>query len=623
MCGIVGFCNFKQDFTNETNKKKYTNILDDMRTAINRRGEDANGIYLSEYVGLGHARLSIRDLSENGTQPISKNVGSGDLGLEYTIVYNGEIYNTAKLKKDLEKKGYVFSTTTDTEVILYLFIEYKTACVKMLNGIFAFSIYDKKNENLYLFRDRLGIKPLFYTLQQETLVFGSEPKALFEHPLITPEINLDSLREVFGVAPARTMGNGVFKNVWEVKAGHFLVYNKYGLHDEKYFELESKEHKDTYGQTVEKTSYLVRDAIEKQLIADVDVCTFLSGGIDSSIVTAVASNYLNKNYNKTLNTFSFDFKENDIYFKSNAFQPEQDRPFVDIMLKSYNLNHNYLECSEENLVDLLYKAVDAKDFAGMADVDASMLYFCSIVKNTNKVALTGECADEIFGGYPWFYKEELLNSNTFPWSRNIETREFFLRDDLKTSLDLKSYSQDMYNTTIANTPYLFGENNLESKRREMSYLNIKWFMTTLLERMDRMSMYSGLEARVPFADFRIIEYLWNVPWEFKYKDNIEKSLLREATKDLLPRELLTRKKSPYPKTYNPNYEKLLIQELKNILNNSNSPINNIINKQKALEFIESPSNYSKPWFGQLMAGPQMIAYLIQVNYWLKKYNLNI
>ncbi|WP_250277412.1 asparagine synthase (glutamine-hydrolyzing) [[Clostridium] colinum] len=616
MCGISGFINFEENFLNK--QSFFENILDNMRKSLNRRGSDANGIYLDNHFGASHSRLSIRDLSENGNQPMIKIINDN----KYIIVYNGEIYNVDELKIELKNKGYSFSTTTDTEVILNLFIEYKEKCVDYLNGIFAFSIYDTQEETLYLFRDRVGVKPLFYTINNKTLVFGSEPKAIFEYPNITPTIDIDSLKQILSLGPARIAGKGVFKDLFEIKPGHFGIFNKYGFKEIQYWELKSDYHTDSYEQTVEKVSFLVRDAIERQLVSDVEICTFLSGGIDSSIVTAVSSKYLSK-FNKKLNTFSFDFKENDIYFKSNSFQPERDKPYVDIMLNNYDLNHNYLECNEQNLVSLLYEAVDAKDLPGMADVDASMLYFCSLVSKQNKVALTGECADEIFGGYPWFYREDLLNSTSFPWSKNMDTRELFLQEDLKIKLNLSEYSLQNYENSIKETPYLYGENKEECRRREIAYLNIKWFMSTLLERMDRMSMYNGLEARVPFADHRIIEYLWNVPWDMKYKNNIEKGLLRDATKDLLPNELLNRKKSPYPKTYNPNYEKLLINELTSIINNNNLPINDLIDKNKVLEFVKMPTNYDKPWFGQLMSGPQLMAYFIQINYWLDKYHLKI
>lgn len=616
MCGIVGFCNFNKNYILE--KDIFENILKNMHNSIKRRGNDNFGEYIEKYACLGHTRLSIRDLSEKGKQPLIANFENN----EFAISYNGEIYNTDELKKELLEKGYFFKTDTDTEVILYLFVEYKEKCVEKLNGIFAFSIYDKKQETLYLFRDRLGVKPLFYTIKDNTLVFASEIKALFEFPSITPEIDIDSLRQIFGLGPARTSGNGVFKNIKEINSAHFAIFNKYGFKEIKYWDLISKEHNQNYKETVENVHFLVKDAIEKQLVSDVPVCTFLSGGIDSSIVTAISSIFLKKQ-NKILNTFSFDFKENDIYFKSNSFQPERDKPYVDIMLKHYDLNHKYLECDELNLIDLLFKSVDAKDLPGMADVDASMLYFCSIVKKYNKVALTGECADEIFGGYPWFYREDLLNSETFPWSKNIEIRENILNKDIKNKLNLKDYSLENYKKSIKNTPYLFGENKEETKRREISYLNIKWFMQTLLDRMDRTSMYSGLEARVPFADHRILEYAWNIPWNMKYQNNIEKAILRDAMKEYLPNELLNRKKSPYPKTYNPNYTNLLCTKLNEILENKNSPILPLLDKETINNFIKSPISYDKPWFGQLMAGPQMMAYLIQINYWLKKYKLEI
>lgn len=615
MCGIAGFCNFNVNFLD--NQDKYLNILEDMRVSLENRGKDANGKYLIPNFGCCHARLSIRDLSQNGNQPMIK-IKDGN---KYVIVYNGEIYNADELKKDLLEKGHTFSTKTDTEVILNLFIEYGEKCVDYLNGIFAFAIYDTNLKKLYMFRDRVGIKPLFYSFKENSLAFASEPKAIFEYG-IKPEIDENSLKQIFGLGPARLEGSGVFKDVYELKPGHFAIYDKDGFKEHLYWDLTSKEHTENYEQTVEKVRYLLQDAIERQLVSDVEICTFLSGGIDSSIVTGVSANYL-KNFDKKLNTFSFDFKENNKYFKSNSFQPEQDRPYVDIMLQKYDLNHTYLECDENELIPLLYKVVDAKDFPGMADIDASMLYFCSLVKEHNKVALTGECADEIFGGYPWFYREDLLNSNTFPWSKNMQTRELFLSKDLKHTLDLENYSNLCYKNTIAKTPYLDGETKEQNKRREIGYLNIKWFMTTLLERMDRMSMYNSLEARVPFADHRIIEYVWNVPWDMKYKNGVEKTLLRDAMKDFLPTELLTRKKSPYPKTYNPNYETLLCEHLLSIVNDASSPINNLIDKESVLAFLKAPSDYGKPWFGQLMAGPQLIAYFIQVNYWLKKYNLSI
>lgn len=616
MCGIAGFCNFERDYTKDF--LYWNNILINMRQVIAHRGNDNRGEYIRENIGLGHTRLSIRDLN-NGAQPIIKNIG----GREYVIVYNGEIYNTEELTAELREAGHKFTTTTDTEVILLGYIQWGREFVNRLNGIFAFAIWDAYEQKLVLYRDRVGIKPLFYAFTEDNaILFGSEIKALFEYPGFSPQIDINGMREIFGIGPARSGGNGVFKGVYEIKPGHLAVFDREGFKDIMYWNLVSGEHNDTYEQTVEKVSFLVRDAIERQMVSDVPVCSFLSGGIDSSIVTAVASNHLKKS-GKILNTFSFDFTDNDIYFKSNSFQPERDRPYVDIMLKKYNTNHTYLECDEASLADYLYNAVDAKDLPNMADVEASLLYFCSLVKQHNKVALTGECADEIFGGYPWFYREELVNTDGFPWSKDLSARTVLLTDEYSKELDIEAYVREKYVDSINEVTHLDSENPTEYRRREISYLNIKWFMQTLLDRMDRTSMYSGLEARVPFADHRIIEYVYNVPWEMKYQNGIEKWLLREAMKDVLPEELLLRKKSPYPKTYNPNYERILRERVLEIINNNNSPILPIIDKDKTRHFIEEPAQYGKPWFGQLMAAPQMMAYIIQVNYWLEKYGLSL
>jgi len=612
MCGIAGFCNFNLDYTKYP--EYWTDTLIKMRKSIAHRGKDDSGEYLRKYVGLSHSRLSIRDLCF-GKQPIIRTIDEHD----YAIVYNGEIYNTEELTPELKKAGFIFETTTDTEVILYAYIHYGKDFVSKLNGIFAFAIWDGKKESLILYRDRVGVKPLFYSIKNQTLVFGSEIKALFCHPDIEPEIDINSYREIFGMGPARTPGNGVFVGINEIKPGYYAVFSKAGMAFFRYWELESKEHTDTYEDTLDKVSYLIRDAIRRQMVSDVPVCSFLSGGIDSSIVTAVASDYLSEKGLK-LNTFSFDFKDNDIYFQSNAFQPERDRPYIDKMRSKYEVNHTYLECDERKLADLLYEAVDAKDLPGMADIDASLLYFCSLVKKHNKVALTGECADEIFGGYPWFYRKELLWAQGFPWSKDLSARTALLADDFINELNIEDYVSARYDESAKEVPYLAGESLEEKKRREITYLNIKWFMQTLLDRMDRASMYSGLEARVPFADHRIIEYVFNVPWDMKYKNGTEKALLREACKDLLPVEIINRKKSPYPKTYHPNYEKLLTERFLDIVNDPNSPIRPLIDKKKVKKFMEAPAVYGKPWFGQLMASPQLMAYMIQVNDWLNKYS---
>lgn len=405
MCGIAGFCSLKRCYTDR--QSFWENILVSMHEKLIHRGGDASGIYLTPHAGLSHQRLSIRDIT-HGAQPMIRHRD----GADYAIVYNGEIYNTDELIPELTAAGYNFLTTSDTEVILYAYMHFGASFVSRLNGIFSFAIWDGAAKQLFLYRDRVGTKPLFYHAKDGELVFASEPKALFCFPDLSPAITENSLRELLAVGPARTPGCGVFQDIYEVLPGHYLCFDAMGLSDTTYWDLKCLPHTDSYEDTVAHVSFLMRDTVKRQMISDVPVCTFLSGGIDSSIVTALAAAY-QREHGEVLNTFSFDFTENDIYFKSNAFQPERDLPYVNCMLEHCKTSHTYLECTQETLADMLYAAVDAKDMPGMTDVDASLLYFCSLVKKQNKVTLTGECADEIFGGYPWFYRPELMNRDGF------------------------------------------------------------------------------------------------------------------------------------------------------------------------------------------------------------------
>lgn len=615
MCGFAGFFNPLMDF--RMNQIENQKILNSMCDALYHRGPDENGCLLAKNYGLAHTRLAIIDL-ENGNQPMSIICNEN----KYRIVYNGELYNTAELRSELKQKGRVFQTSSDTEVILMGYIEYGIDILDKLNGIFAFCIIDESNGECYIARDQVGVKPLYYSVYDDILVFASEPKGIFAFPYILPAIDNEGLNEVLSIGPAKTYGKGVFKNVHEVKPGYFLRYGYDGISEHQYWSITAHEHEENYQTTVEHTRFLVTDAIKRQMVSDVPIATFLSGGVDSSIVSAVCASNL-KEQGKQLGTFSFDFVDNNKYFVANAFQPSQDKPFVDIMVDYIKSNHHYLECNNDDLFENLFQSVDVRDMPTMADVDSSMLYFCQCVKPFYKVVLTGECADEIFGGYPWFHKEECFQAQTFPWSMDIAARQAVLKDDIIAELNMEQYIREAYESTIQETPKLTGEDPHEARRREISYLNIKWFMQTLLDRMDRTSMYSGLEARVPFADIRIINYMYNVPWDMKCRNQVEKSLLREAADGLLPAEVLYRKKSPYPKTYDPAYEKKLARALIEVIEDSSSPVLQLVDKNKVYAFIQQKQDYGRPWYGQLMAGPQMLAYLLQVNYWMKKYRLSI
>ena len=615
MCGIAGFYNPTEDYIAQ--KPKWQKVLENMNGVQKRRGPDDEGTYLNHRCGLAHVRLEIIDLL-TGQQPMIRKRD----GRECAIVFNGEIYNMKELKMQLLSEGASFRTTSDTEVILEGYLLHGREYIKKLNGIFAIALWDSLSNQLLLFRDRLGVKPLFYTLKNHTLVFASEIKGLFAYPGIEPILDQDGLCEVFALGPAKSYGKGVFKDIWEVLPGHCLTFSSDYCRQDAYWKLKSHPHEDSMETTVEKTRWLVEDAVKQQMLSDIPISTFLSGGVDSSLVTAICSRELKKQ-GKQLNTFSFDFQDNNKYFQSNSFQPSQDRPYVEQMTNFAKTNHRFLECSNEDKFCFLFHAVDARDLPCMADVESSMLYFCSKVKDYNKVTLTGECADEIFGGYPWFHNEKAFQTDAFPWSISMEPRQALLTDEIIHSLPMEEYAHAAYDRTIRETPVLPEDTPEEKRRREIAYLNLRWFMATLLDRMDRTSMYNGLEARVPLADHRIVEYIFNVPWHMKCPNGTVKGLLRRAGEGLLPETILWRRKSPYPKTYDPAYEKMLGEYLKEVISDPAAPVRTFVDSKKVFSFLNSPSDYGKPWYGQLMAGPQMLAYILQVNYWLETYHIQI
>lgn len=615
MCGITGWI----DWDNRLEQPRNRQILAAMIATLESRGPDDSGQYVAPNIAFGHRRLSVMD-PKHGAQPMIRRRG----GRTYIITYNGELYNAPELRKELEILGYSFETNCDTEVLLTAYMEFGTMCVKKLNGIFAFGIWDEEKKRLFLGRDRIGVKPLFYAQRESQFVFGSEMKTLLANPLIEPNVDMEGLAEIFMVGPARTPGNGIFRDVRELKPGHALVFTKDGQKMMRYWSLESKPHEDDFDQTVENVRRLLLDTVQRQLVADVKVCTFLSGGLDSSALTAIAAQHYKEQKMGQLSTYSVDYIDNDKYFKASAFQPNSDAPWVERMSEYYHTDHHRILIDNIELAKSLPKATLARDFPGMADVDTSLYLFSREIKKGATVALSGECADEIFGGYPWFYREDMIQANAFPWSPRPEMRLDWLSPEVKSSMDLVEYAKSRYHDAIAEVPKLPGETGTAARMREIFYLSLTRWMPTLLDRKDRMSMAFGLEVRVPYCDHRIVDYAWNVPWEMKNYQNREKGLLRLALTGILPYDVLWRKKSPYPKTHNPEYLKMVKNWALDILNDSSSPLVDLIDVKKINEIAKMDLAASNiPWFGQLMGGAQLFAYLIQVDTWLRSYKVNI
>lgn len=609
MCGIVGIIDFDNDLL------KDSGILSSMMDSLSPRGPDSAGMFITHQAALGHRRLIVIDPA-GGSQPMTRNIGSNT----YTIVYNGELYNTDELRKELIEKGHTFFSQCDTEVLLVSYIEWGPSCVERFNGIFAFGIWDDKKQRIFLARDRMGVKPLFIARTKYALLFASEIKALLKHPDISPVLTENGVMELFALAPARTPGKTFFAGIEELKPGECMIYSPLGTYIHRYWQFKCDIHRDDINTTVEKVRWLVADSARRQLVSDVPVCIFLSGGLDSSILSYFAAKYYAEK-NEQLRTFSIDYADNDKYFIRSAFQPSPDSDYIGIASRHLGSEHIPYTVGTDMLINSLKDAMTARDLPGMADVDSSLLLFCREIKNYATVAISGECADEIFGGYPWFYRDDLLNLDVFPWSNSLDLRRSVMSRRL-ADLNIEDYAKSRYFDTVEETPLFGNEKYIDRKRRQMFYLNIKWFMANLLERKDRMGMAAGLEVRVPYCDHRLAEYVWNIPWEMKNAGGMEKGILREAVKGMLPQCICERKKSPYPKTHNPEYTRLVSEALRDIISSSSSPILALIDKEFVWEMLDSLSLVT-PWFGQLMTGPQLFAFLIQLNMWLEEYKVRI
>lgn len=611
MCGIAGWVNFSESL------KSNSKIIKKMTDILERRGPDSEGIYESENVLLGHRRLIVVD-PEGGEQPMIKIIN----GNKYVLVYNGELYNTEELRKSLLEEGYFFDSYSDTEVLLISYIAWGVNCIKKFNGIFAFAIYDEEKEQVFLVRDQMGVKPLFYSINNKNIIFASEIKAILANPMVKAQIDREGITELFALGPAVIPGKAIYKNILEIAPANCLLISKENIKVWEYWKVTLQENKETVEEAAEHVRLLLFDAIKRQLVGDVPICTFLSGGLDSSAISAIAAEEF-RNRGKILNTYSIDYKDNEKYFKSSLFQPTSDKYWAFRMAEFIKSNHKNVVLNHKDLVLALKESTLARDLPGMADVDSSLLLFCKEIRKNFVVSLSGECADEIFGGYPWYTNEEMLNAKTFPWSRAVGMRKSILNEKIK-KFNIEECAEYEYLKTLKEVPHFENEDKKNYRMKEMFYLNLKWFMVNLLNRKDRCSMYNSLEVRVPFADIRIVEYAFNLPAEIKLLHGREKGILRKALEGVLPEDVVYRKKSPYPKTHNPIYTEMVCKEMNKILSDNNSPILEIIDKKVVKEIVDTEGkSYTTPWFGQLMTGPQLIAYLIQLNIWMKEYNVNI
>jgi asparagine synthase (glutamine-hydrolysing) len=616
MCGIAGTVDFAGNFAEDPAARAAAQAMTDTMAC---RGPDDEGLWTTGHAALGHRRLAIIDVP-GGHQPmVLDDPVTGETRL--AIVYSGEVYNFTELREELAGKGHRFHTESDTEVILHGWLEWGQDVVSRLNGMFAFALWDTRTEDLFLVRDRMGIKPLYYYPTPDGVLFGSEPKAILAHPRAEAVVDLDALREL--LSHVKTPGHGGYRGMHEVRPGSLVRIRREGLSIRRYWQLEALEHTDDRDTTVARVRELLDDIVGRQLISDVPLCSLLSGGLDSSAITALAAQQLRDQGAGPVRSFSVDFVGYEDAFAADPMRDTPDGPYVRELAEYVSADHEAITLSNDDLMDADARAavLRARDLPlSLGDMDTSLYLLFKAIRGRSTVALSGESADEVFGGYRWFHDADAVNADTFPWmaarSSPLDHERSFFDPDLLKALDLPGYVDQSYRDALAEVPHVDGVSAQERRMREICYLHLTRFVQILLDRKDRMSMASGLEVRVPFCDHRLVQYVFNTPWSLKTFDGREKSLLRAATRDVLPASIVDRVKSPYPSTQDPAYEKAVRGDLADLLADREAPVRRLIAPDKIRDAVDAPSDSGT----SLEVDRAQMENVLQLNSWMSRYS---
>ncbi|ATL25607.1 asparagine synthase (glutamine-hydrolyzing) [Streptomyces formicae] len=610
MCGISGWISYERDLSLESS------TLAAMTEPLACRGPDAAGMWLNGHAAFGHRRLAVIDI-EGGKQPMKV---ERDGRTVLVVTYSGEVYNYRELRAELEGLGHIFRTSSDTEVVLHAYLQWGDAFPGRLNGMYAFALWDPRDQELLLVRDRMGIKPLYYYPTSDGVLFASEPKAILAHPAARACVDADGLAEL--IAFTKTPGHAIYKGMYELRPGHTARVDRHGLSVRRYWALEAREHTDDIDATIACVRDLLEDIVARQLISDVPLCSLLSGGLDSSAITALAA----QRSSGPLRTFAVDFSGQAENFSADDLRSTPDTPYAHALAAHVRSDHTDIILNTADLMDPGHRraVLAAHDLpTRFGDGDTSLYLLFQAVRKHSTVALSGESADEVFGGYRWFHDPSSVHADTFPWiaagiaggfSGSTGTRDALLNTGLRTELDLDGYTDRRYHEALAEVPYLPTDTGLQHRMREISYLHLTRFVQILLDRKDRASMATGLEVRVPFCDHRLVEYVFNTPWAMKTFDGREKSLLRAATRDLLPSVISQRIKSPYPSTQDPHYAQALRAGLQAVLRDSDSPVLPLLNTSAVAQASTADATLETRPGAELVLG---------LNDWLRRYNVTL
>ncbi|MGW3332665.1 asparagine synthase (glutamine-hydrolyzing) [Streptomyces rubiginosohelvolus] len=608
MCGIAGWLDWERDLTREGGTVRR------MADTLARRGPDDSGVWTATRIGLGHRRLAVID-PEHGRQPMTER--GGDDGRERAVVsFSGEIHNYRELRTELTARGHRFRTASDTEVLLAAHREWGPRAIERFAGMFAYALWDIAEQTLYLGRDPLGVKPLYYAEHSSGLVFGSEPKALFASGLIRPEVDAEGLTDVFTVA-ARRPGDAVYRGVRQLLPGHLLTVRRGATTARRYWQLTTAPHEDDEATTVATVRSLLDRIVGEQTVADVPLGALLSGGIDSSAITAIGARALAADARGPLATYSVDFAGSEDDFRADALHVSRDAPYVRAVVDHVGTKHSEVLVEPASLLAESGVTLRARDYPGVGDLDVSLYLLFREVRRHLTVALSGEGADDAFGGYPWFASEAERPSGGFPWSAGVKDRNAVLSPELRGHLDLHERLDTRYREALDEVPYLDGESGVDRRMREVYYLQHTRFLPFLLDRKDRMSMANGLEVRVPFCDHRLVEYVWNVPWRLKRLGGSEKGLLRAAVEDALPAEVVHRPKSGFPVGQSPEYLESVRTAVSDMIE-SDGPAMRLLDAGTLRAMVRDQA-----WVNGTFTPPPILPRALQLNDWLTAYDVRV
>ena len=533
--------------------------------------------------------------------------------LVFDVFVDGEVYNEDHVQEELCAAGFPQAKYKE-ELFLYAYLLWGTGAMEHMEGAFSFAVL--QDNSLFVAKDPLGLRPIYYQKDAGTVRISNRISTLLEYDEKPAVLDKNGILELFTFGPSISEDKTLLKGMYALPMGSYLQVRNHEIHTEVYYHLHAKPHTDSLEETVQKVHDLLTDSIRAQLKGC--CASFLSGGLDSSIITSVAAKE-----QKDWRTYSLDYEGNKENFKGNMYQVSLDNQFIDEMIDACGCDHSSLVITQQELLNRLTKAMKARDCPGMADVDSSLLWLCEHVAEHERIILSGECSDEIFGGYPWFYREELKDLDTFPWLRSSDERISMLNEQIR-DLDYEGYRKQQYENSLREVEMLDSDSEQDKRARIHTLLCLHWFMQTLVTRQVCEGDMANLNIRAPFANVKLLEYVYNIPWDLKFLDQEEKGILRKAFEKELPASVAHRKKNPFPKTHNPLYAELISRKLQERYDDPNSPLHVLLDDAKLKELINSRGeSYQLPWYGQLMSGPQLLAYLYQIDQWILTYDIQI